>query len=91
MADPKLVASTVGMLVDDAAKTVVVKTGANLQTTTDAIREEVKGIEAKLSVLLSNVEGHYESEVALLKLEVARLTKQTSPGFFERLFGRSGK
>lgn len=90
MADPKLVASTVGMLVDDAAKTVVVKTGANLQTTTDAIREEVKGIEAKLSVLLSNVEGHYESEVALLKLEVARLTKQTSLDF-ERLFGRSGK
>jgi hypothetical protein len=80
MADPKIVASVVGMLVDDAAKDTVAAAGGNLDAVTLRIREEVKGIEAKLSVFLSNVEGHYESELAKAK---------AAKGFFGKLFGRS--
>ena len=45
MADPKIVASVVGMLVDDAAKDTVAAAGGNLDAVTLRIREEVKGIE----------------------------------------------
>jgi hypothetical protein len=77
MADAKIVAATVGMLADQAAKNIAAKLNVDLVIVTAAIAEEVNRIEAQLSVLLSHLEGHYRSELAKTK------------GFFGRLFRRS--
>jgi hypothetical protein len=87
MVDAKIVASVVSTLADQAAKNVAVKTGADLSAISSVIADEVGRIEAQLSVLLAHVEGRYESEIANLKLEIARLTPSPARSFLGRLFG----
>lgn len=43
---------------------------ANEKVVASVIADEVGRLEAKLSVLLAHVEGHYESQVANLKLKL---------------------
>jgi len=70
VSDSKVVASAVGMVADQAAKNIAQRLGADLITVTTAISAEINRVEGQLSVLLSNVEGHYQSEVANLKLKL---------------------
>ena len=80
----------VGAEANQSAKTVLYREPtASEKAVAEEIAHEIGRIEAKLSVLLAHIEGHYESQLANLKLEAARLAKQATPGFFERLFGRS--
>jgi hypothetical protein len=55
------------MLADTGAKNVAARTGMSLDDVTRVFNEEIGAIEAQLSVLLSHVEGRYESEIAKLK------------------------
>ena len=62
---------------------------ASEKVVASVIADEVGRIEAKVSLLLSHIEGHYESKVANLELEVARLTPSAARSFLSKLFGRS--
>lgn len=84
MSNEKILASVVSTAVDTASKNVALATGVSLDFITERVTAEVGKIEAQLSVLVSHIEGRYESEVANLKLEVARLTP--TKGFFRRIF-----
>ena len=80
----------VGAEANQSVKTVMYREPtASEKAITEEIAHEVGRIEAKLSVMLAHIEGHYESQVANLKIELACLTKQATPGFLARLFGRS--
>jgi phage host-nuclease inhibitor protein Gam len=78
----------VGAEANQSVKTVMYREPtASEKAVAEEIAHEVGRIEAKMSVMLAHIEGHYESQVANLKIELARLTK--APGFFSRLFGRT--
>ena len=79
----------VGAETNNSVRDVLNRVPGNEKAITEEIAHEVGRIEAKLSVMLAHIEGHYESQVANLKIELARLTKQATPGFLARLFGRS--
>ena len=67
MATDKLRDSVVSMLADTGAKNAAARLGMDLDAVTKVFNEELGAIEAKLSLLLSHVEGRYESEIAKLK------------------------
>ncbi len=67
MASEKLKASIVSMLANEGAKNAAARLGMDLDAVTKVFNEELGGIEAKLSILLSHVEGRYESEITKLK------------------------
>ncbi len=70
MASEKLTASVVSMLADTGAKNAAARLSMDLDAVTKVFNEELGAIEAKLSILLSHVEGRYESELANLKLKL---------------------
>ncbi len=70
MASEKLTASVVSMLADTGAKNAAARLSMDLDAVTKVFNEELGGIEAKLSILLSHVEGRYESQLANLKLKI---------------------
>jgi hypothetical protein len=67
MASEKLQASVVSMLADTGAKNAAARLNMDLDAVTKVFNEELNKIEAQLSILLSHVEGRYESEIAKLK------------------------
>ena len=67
MASNKLRDSVVSMLADQGAKNAAARLSMDLDAVTKVFNEELGAIEAKLSILLSHVEGRYESEIAKLK------------------------
>lgn len=67
MAYSKLRDSVISMLADAGAKNVAARLGMDLDAVTKVFQEELGQIEAQLSILLSHVEGRYESEIAKLK------------------------
>jgi len=79
MASDKLRDSVVSMLADQGAKNIAAKLGMDLDAITKVFNEELSRIEGQLSVMLSHIEGRYESEIANLKLK-AKL------GIFGRIF-----
>ena len=74
----KLQASVVSMLADQGAKNAAAKLGMDLDAVTKVFNEELSRIEGQLSIMLSHIEGRYESEIAKLK----------GFGFFRRMFRR---
>lgn len=74
----KLQASVVSMLADQGAKNAAAKLGMDLDAVTKVFNEELSRIEGQLSIMLSHIEGRYESEIANLK----------GLGFFRRMFRR---
>lgn len=83
----KLKASVVSMLADQGAKNAAAKLGMDLDAVTKVFNAELNRIEGQLSVMLSHVEGRYESESVNLKLEVTRLKKKLAPSLASRLLG----
>jgi hypothetical protein len=67
MASAKLQASIVSMLADTGAKNAAARLGMDLDAVTKVFNEELGQIEAQLSIMLSHIEGRYESEIAKLK------------------------
>lgn len=61
----------VGAEANQSVKTVMYREPtASEKAVAEEIAHEVGRIEAKMSVMLSHIEGHYESQVANLKLQI---------------------
>jgi phage host-nuclease inhibitor protein Gam len=85
--NPALAKALVGAEASNSVATVkYAAPTADEKRVSELIAHEVGRIEAKLSVMLAHIEGNYESHVANLKLEVARLKPRTSRGFFHKVF-----
>lgn len=67
MASNKLRDSVVSMLADQGAKNAAAKLGMDLDAVTKVFNDELNRIEGQLSIMVSHVEGRYESEIAKLK------------------------
>jgi hypothetical protein len=58
------------MLADTGAKKAAERLGMDLNDVTRVFNEEIGGVTAQLSVMLSHVEGRYESDLANLKVKL---------------------
>ncbi len=64
----KLAAALVGSEANHSVKDVLYREpSANEKAVSAAINDEIGRIEAKMSVMLAHIEGHYEAEIAKLK------------------------
>ncbi len=70
MASKHLQDSVISMLADQGAKNAAARLGMDLDAVTKVFNAELGDMEARLSVLLSHVEGRYESEIAALCKQV---------------------
>ena len=69
--NPKLAAALVGAEASNSVATVKYREpSASEKAVASAIADEVGRIEAKTSLMLAHIEGHYESQVANLKLKL---------------------
>ena len=67
----KLAAALTGAEANQSVKTVMYREPtASEKAVAEEIAHEVGRIEAKMSVMLAHIEGHYESQVANLKLKI---------------------
>ena len=66
----QLAKALVGAETNNSVRDVLNRVPGNEKAIAVEIAHEVGRVEAKLSVMLSHIEGHYESQVANLKLQI---------------------